>query len=399
MEFPVSPRLNKRQRLLGLVSVVAAIPLIVSACSSSSGSAEASSAADAASAGASAAASAVASAAATAEASGAATGDAPVAVTLITKDSNNPFFIAMQEGAKADAEAANVDLTIASGAKDGDEAGQITAIENAVANGQAGILITPNGPGVNNAINKAREAGLFVIALDTPPDPADTVDITFATDNITAGDLIGQWTAKTLAGKDATIAMIDAFDDKLVATDYRRHNGFLQGMGIQVDATVPDFADVADSGDYSGGKYTIACQEPGQAAQDESRTAMENCLNKNPDINVVYAINEPAAFGAAEAIKAAGKEGEIMVVTIDGGCAAVKSLADGGPIKATSQQYPTKMASLGMDAIAQIARGGDKPATTEGLDFFNTGVALVTNEPVEGVDSIDSTEASGICWG
>lgn len=380
MKFPAPPRLMKRQQLLGLVTVAVTIPLVLSACSSSSGSAETSSAA-------------------TAAASEAATGEAPVAVTLITKDSNNPFFIAMQEGAKADAVAANVDLTIASGAEDGDEAGQITAIENAVANGQAGILITPNGPGVNSAINKAREAGLFVIALDTPPDPADTVDITFATDNITAGDLIGQWAAKKLAGKEAVIAMIDAFDDKLVATDYRRHNGFLQGMGIQVDATVPKFADVADSGDYSGGKYTIACQEPGQAAQDDSRTAMENCLNKNPDINVVYAINEPAAFGAAEAIKAAGKEGEIIVVTIDGGCAAVKALADGSPIKATSQQYPTKMASLGMAAIAQIARGGDKPATTAGLDFYNTGVALVTNEPVEGVDSIDSTEASSICWG
>ena len=380
MKFPAPPRLMKRQQLLGLVTVAVTIPLVLSACSSSSGSAETSSAA-------------------TAAASEAATGEAPVAVTLITKDSNNPFFIAMQEGAKADAVAANVDLTIASGAEDGDEAGQITAIENAVANGQAGILITPNGPGVNSAINKAREAGLFVIALDTPPDPADTVDITFATDNITAGDLIGQWAAKKLAGKEAVIAMIDAFDDKLVATDYRRHNGFLQGMGIQVDATVPKFADVADSGDYSGGKYTIACQEPGQAAQDDSRTAMENCLNKNPDINVVYAINEPAAFGAAEAIKAAGKEGEIIVVTIDGGCAAVKALADGSPIKATSQQDPTKMASLGMAAIAQIARGGDKPATTAGLDFYNTGVALVTNEPVEGVDSIDSTEASSICWG
>lgn len=385
MEYSVWPRTNKRQRLVGFVSVVAAIPLIVSACSSSTGAVDSSSAA--------------ASAAATAEPGGEATGDAPVAVTLITKDSNNPFFIAMQEGAKADAVAANVDLTIASGKKDGDEAGQITAIENAVANGQAGILITPNGPGVNNAIKKARDAGLFVIALDTPPDPADTVDITFATDNITAGDLVGQWAAKTLAGKDATIAMLDAFDDKLVATDYRRHNGFLQGMGIKVDATVPKFADVPETGNYSGGKYTIACQEPGQAAQDESRTAMENCLNKNPDINVVYAINEPAAFGAAEAIKAAGKENDIVVVTIDGGCAAVKSIAGGSPIKATSQQYPTKMASLGMAAIAQIARGGEKPATTDGLDFFNTGVALVTDQPVDGVDSIDTAAASSICWG
>src|SRR3954453_22266228 len=106
-----------------------------------------------------------------------------VQVTLITKDSINPFFIAMQEGAKASAEKDNVALTIAAGKADGDEDGQIQAIENAISRGDKGILIVPNGPGVNPAIVKAREAGLFVIALDTPPDPADTVDITFATDN------------------------------------------------------------------------------------------------------------------------------------------------------------------------------------------------------------------------
>src|SRR6187549_222244 len=124
-----------------------------------------------------------------------------VAVSLITKDSINPFFVAMQKGAKAAATANGVDLSVGAGAKDGDEQGQVTLIENAIAKGQKGILITPNGPGVNSAIKKARDAGLYVIALDTPPNPADTVDITFATDNFKAGELIGQWAAKSLGGK------------------------------------------------------------------------------------------------------------------------------------------------------------------------------------------------------
>jgi fructose transport system substrate-binding protein len=111
-----------------------------------------------------------------------------VAVTLITKDSINPFFVAMQEGAQQAADQANVSLTIAAGKEDGDEDGQVQAIENAVSRCDKGILIVPNGPGVNPAIEKTREAGLFVIALDTPPDPADTVDITFATDNFKAGE-------------------------------------------------------------------------------------------------------------------------------------------------------------------------------------------------------------------
>jgi len=70
-----------------------------------------------------------------------------------------------------------------------------------------------------------------------------------------------------------------------------------------------------------------------------------------------------------------------------------------GTIGATSQQYPVKMAELGVEAIAQLAEDGTKPETSEGLDFYNTGVALVTDQPVDGLESIDSTEAADICWG
>ncbi len=66
-------------------------------------------------------------------------------------------------------------------------------------------MITPNEPGVNSALDAAKQAGLYVIALDTPPDPADTVDITFATDVFKAGELIGKWTAAQLNGKTANI--------------------------------------------------------------------------------------------------------------------------------------------------------------------------------------------------
>ena len=123
----------------------------------------------------------------------------PIGVTLITKTSTNPFFVAMAKGADESAKKLGITLTTAAGKEDGDTASQITAIENAISKGDKGILITPGGPDVNPAIKKARDAGLFVIALDTPPDPADTVDITFATDNFEAGKLIGQWTAAQLA--------------------------------------------------------------------------------------------------------------------------------------------------------------------------------------------------------
>lgn len=325
-------------------------------------------------------------------------GGGDVAVTLITKDSINPFFVAMQEGAEKAGEAEGVDVTIAAGAEDGDEEGQIQAIENAVAQGQDGILITPNGPGVNPAIEDARDQGLFVIALDTPPDPAETVDITFATDNFRAGELIGQWTATQLGGEPATIALLDLFNDKVVSVDYNRDQGFLTGMGIDTADPAVN-GDEAATGTYSGGDYEIVCNEPTNGAEDGGRTAMENCLSQNENINVVYTINEPAAYGADAALTAAGLNREdVLVVSVDGGCQGVGAVTD-GTIDATSQQYPVKMAEEGVKAIKAIADGGDPPAPTDGLDFFDTGVALVTDTPADGVESIDSAAGSEICWG
>src|SRR6188472_3735161 len=150
------------------------------------------------------------------EASGASGGGGEkIAVTLITKTDTNPFFIAMKQGAIAAGQKNGVSITSAAGKADGDTDSQVKAIEAAVARGDKGILITPAAAGVNSAIENARNAGLYVIALDTPPDPPDTVDITFATDNFKAGELIGKWAAAQLGGKEATIAMLDLFNDKI----------------------------------------------------------------------------------------------------------------------------------------------------------------------------------------
>ena len=180
-----------RGRAFAAVAAIGALSVTLAACGGSSSSTE-SSAAPAAS-----------GAASEAPAAG---GD--VSVSLITKDSTNPFFVAMQNGAKQSAEKLGVNLTVASGKQEGDDQGQIDAIENAIAQGQAGILITPMSVNVNDAIKKARDAGLYVIALDTPTDPPDVVDITFATDNCLAGEAIGQWAAGKLNGEKATIAQL-----------------------------------------------------------------------------------------------------------------------------------------------------------------------------------------------
>src|SRR5512146_2861843 len=106
---------------------------------------------------------------------------------------------------------------------------------------------------------------------------------------------------------------------------------------------------------------------------------MENCLQKDPDINLVYTINEPAAFGAYTALKAAGKEKDVLIVSVDGGCQGVYGIVD-GQIAATSQQYPLKMASQGVEALYKYATTGEKVS-----GYVDTGVTLITNKPMAGI--------------
>jgi fructose transport system substrate-binding protein len=361
------PTRSRRRRRLGVVAFGALVTLTVAACGNAT-SAGSSSAAQ------------------------------KVGVALILKNFSNPYFVTMKNDAQAEATKIGVDLTVTAGTKDGDVATQIASIENAVSAGDQGILITPNGPGVNPAITKARQAGLFVIALDTPPNPANTVDITFATDNLAAGKLIGQWTAAQLAGKPATIAMLDLFSDQIVSVDVNRDHGFLEGMGINPGDPSKNGGEAATGSYTGGGTYTVVCHQPTQGAQDGGKTAMETCLSKNPNINVVYTINEPAAAGAYLALQAAGHTNGVLIVSIDGGCAGVANVQK-GVIGATSQQYPGRMALLGVDAIKAIVTKGVKPSVSAGLDFFNTGVKLITNTAAGGVTSVTAAQGATTCWG
>jgi fructose transport system substrate-binding protein len=331
---------------------------------------------------------------------GTTSGSSKVGVALIVKTTTNPYFVAMEDAAKAAAKKDGVALTLAAGKKDGDATTQIQAIEDSISRGDKGILITPTDNTVNSAIAKARKAGIYVIALDTAPDPANAVDITFATDNRAAGVAIGKWAAAQLNGKKAVIGLVDLFSNQVASVDYDRDQGFLSGMGIALKDKNKN-GDEDPTGTYTGGKggdYVIVGNQPSNGDEADGRTAMETELSKNPNINVVYAINEPAAFGAYEALKAAGKEKSTILVAIDGGCAGVKQVSQ-GIIGATSQQYPSKMAQLGMEAIVKLAKTGKKPTDSAGLDFFNTGSKLITDKPVDGLPSITSAAGTQTCWG
>jgi fructose transport system substrate-binding protein len=308
---------------------------------------------------------------------------AAIKVGLITKTDTNPFFVKMRQGASKQAKALGAQLLTAAGKIDGDAATQITAIENMVSAGVKGILITPSNDSVVPAIRKARAKGVLVIALDTPPNPASSVDALFATDNFKAGVLIGKYAKKVFAGKTPKIAMLDLFPGPSVG--YLRHNGFLSGFGVAG-------ASAKDAQKYDTSSQVV-CSADTSGDQAKGQTAMETCLQKNPDINLVYTINEPAAAGAYTALKNAGKAGKVTVVSVDGGCAGVRNVKS-GVIAATSQQYPLKMAALGVSAVVNYAKTGKKVH-----GYTDTGVTLITGKPVAGVPAKGVGFGLANCWG
>ncbi|MBM2322269.1 MULTISPECIES: sugar ABC transporter substrate-binding protein [Marivita] len=314
-----------------------------------------------------------------------------VSACLITKTDTNPFFVKMREGATAKAEELGITLNSYAGKIDGDHETQVAAIETCIANGAKGILLTASDTSsIVPAVQQARDAGILVIALDTPLDPIDAADMTFATDNFLAGQLIGQW-ARAALGDDAANAKIATLDLNVSqpTVDVLRNQGFLQGFGI-------DLADPNVIGDETDPRLVGSDVTDGN--EEGGRRAMENLLAKDPTINVVHTINEPAAAGAYEALRSIGRENDVLVVSVDGGCPGIQNVKE-GVIGATSQQYPMLMASKGIEAIAAWAADGTKPSATDGKDFFDTGVALVTDNPVDGVESIDTTEGTNLCWG
>jgi fructose transport system substrate-binding protein len=301
-----------------------------------------------------------------------------VKIGLITKTDSNPYFISMRDAAQAEADKMGADLTAAAGTADGDNDSQVTAVQNMIASGVKAILITPNdSKAIVPTLLQAQEKGIFVAALDTQTEGNRGVDATWATDNTKAGEQQGAYVKAALGSTPPVLAMLDLQPG--VSVGDQRHSGFLSGMGLTDDS--PE----------------IAGQENTSGDQGKGQTAMENLLQKNPDINSVYTINEPAAIGAATALENAGKTDSVIVGSIDGGCAGVKAVQD-GQIAATVMQFPAKMATAGVDAAVAFAKDGSRP-TVPDTGYIDTGVQLITDKPLAGLDSQDSTWGLQNCWG
>ena len=194
-----------------------------------------------------------------------------ISACLITKTDTNPFFVKMKEGAEAKAKELGVTLKSYAGKIDGDTESQVQAVETCIADGAKGILIAASDTsGIVPVIKQARDAGLLVIALDTPLTPTDAADATFATDNFKAGQLIGEWAKATMGDKaaDARVAFLD-LNPSQPSVDVLRDQGFMQGFGI-------DPKDVNVIGDEDDPR--IVGHDVTNGNEEGGRTAMENLL-------------------------------------------------------------------------------------------------------------------------
>ncbi|HZE39418.1 MAG TPA: substrate-binding domain-containing protein [Stackebrandtia sp.] len=300
--------------------------------------------------------------------------DDRVKIGLITKTETNPIFIEMKNSALSAAHKAGATLLTATGAFDGDNEGQVSAMENMIASGVKAILITPNDTkAIVPSIKRAQKLGIAVIALDTPTQPKDATNGLFGTNNFTAGEVVGKYAKAKLGDKRAKIATMDLAPG--ITVGQLRHDGFLKGFGIKE------------------GDKQLVCEEYSQGDQTKATTAMENCLQAHPDINLVYTINEPAGLGAYTALKAAGRDKQTTLVAIDGGCPGVEATA-AGKFDTTAMQFPVKMAKLGMAAAMKFIDHGVKPH-----GYTDTGVTLITDHPVKGLASKDTTWGNQHCWG
>jgi fructose transport system substrate-binding protein len=296
-------------------------------------------------------------------------GDGTVKIGLVTKTDSNPYFVALRDAAKAEADKSGAELIALAGKFDGDNDGQVAAIENLVQQGATTILVTPNNStGILGAIKKARDKNVLVIALDTETDPQDAVDATIATDNTEAGRLQGKYVKAALKGQPAKSILLDGTPGSTVSD--QRHNGF-------VEAAAPEVLGV----------------EATNGEQNKAQQATENLLQRATTVNSIYTLNEPAARGAYVALKAKGLADKVVIGSIDGSCDGVKAVQS-GEIAVTVMQFPKKMAEQGVQAGVKYADSGMKPS-----GFVKTETAVITDKPLAGIDSKDTAWGLENCWG
>ena len=222
---------------------------------------------------------------------------------------------------------------------------QLSQLSDVANSGYDAVFIIPvDSAGITSGLAEISEAGIPIFNVDTAviEEDIDTFVTQFVgTNAFMAGQLVGEQMAKDYPD-GADIAILD-FPSNESCVD--RVNGFLEGLGENKD------------------KFNIVAQQDGEAALDASLSLAEDIITANPDIAAFFCINDPSALGAAAAIKAANKTGEIGVYSIDASPDGKQALLD-GEFTAVAAQVPLQIAEYSYEAAMKYLDGetdlGDK---------------------------------------
>ncbi len=262
------------------------------------------------------------------------------AMALIMKTLSNPFFIKMGQGAQRAADSLAVPLLIGTVAQEIDINQQISLVEDMIVQGVKAILIAPvDSKAIVPVLVKAQAQGILIINLDNRIDAdaaaASGLRITsyVGVDNEEGGRMSGAYLVQRLGGK-GRVAMLEGI--RGVDNAEARKRGFLkslQGTGVE-----------------------LAASQSANWLQDQALDVFSNMLQANPDLDGLFCANDMMALGAIQALRQAGKSGQVRVTAFDNIEAAQLALRE-GVLHATIDQHPELMGYYGV-LIAKEALSG-----------------------------------------
>ncbi|MFD9432902.1 substrate-binding domain-containing protein [Streptomyces sp. NPDC060002] len=273
-------------------------------------------------------------------------------VGLALSTLNNPFFVQIQSGAKAEAKKLGVDLTVTDAQNDASQ--QANQLQNFTSSGLDSIIVNPvDSDAASNSVKAADKAKIPVIAVDRGVNKA-TVDTLVASDNVAGGELAARTVAEKLGGT-GKIVILQGQAGTSAARE--RAEGFAKGLKA-----------------YPG--IQVLAQQPADFDRTKGLDVMSNLLQAHPDVQGVIAANDEMALGAIKALGSkAGKS--VQVVGFDGtpdGLAAVKN----GTLYASVAQQPSQLGKIAVDNALKALQGKKVEKTVK------VPVKVVTKENVAG---------------
>lgn len=265
---------------------------------------------------------------------------AVVGVSMLTLA--NPFFVKIGDAMTAEAAKHGIQVVVTAGEFDASK--QKNQVSDFIVRRVNAIVLCPcDSKAVGTAIAEANKAGIPVFTADIASLAENAKVVSHvATDNFSGGKEAGRAIIETLNGK----GKVAILDHPMVESVILRTKGFDEEIARHNNA---------------GGKIEVVTRLPGGGAKDKSFKVMEDILQAHPDLNAVFAINDPSALGAVAALEKGGKLAQVKVVGFDGmpeGKQAIKN----GKIYADPIQFPDKIGVQTIQAIVKYMAGDDVPA-------------------------------------